>query len=214
MSERQRFPLCWPEGWKRTAPSERKNAKFYKSQRTEFGSRPSGNIDIAAAVRRLSDEFRRLGVDLDDALVSSNVKPTLAGIPSGNVAIPADPGVAVYWQRSGKSECMAIDIYDRVADNIAAVAATLESLRTIERHGGGAILERAFRGFMALPEQAGGKRWQDVLGFANGDVVTEAKIKQHFRDRAPGAHPDTGGNRDLIEELIWARDAALREVRQ
>ena len=40
---------------------------------------------------------------------------------------------------------MAIDAYTRTADNLAAVAATLEAMRAIERHGGAQILERAAR---------------------------------------------------------------------
>jgi len=46
---------------------------------------------------------------------------------------------------------MAIDIYDTVAGNLAAVAATLDAMRAIERHGGAQILKRAFQGFKALP---------------------------------------------------------------
>ncbi|KVD37855.1 hypothetical protein WJ41_22830 [Burkholderia ubonensis] len=60
-------------------------------------------------------------------------------------------GVAVYWEtRAGARRVMAIDQYTRVADNLAAVAATLDAMRAIERHGGARILERAFTGFAAL----------------------------------------------------------------
>jgi hypothetical protein len=61
---------------------------------------------------------------------------------------------------------MAIDQYDRVEHNLAAIAATLDAMRAIKRHGGAEILDRAFTGFTALPApMAGGKPWRQVLGF-------------------------------------------------
>jgi hypothetical protein len=72
--------------------------------------------------------------------------------------------VAVYWIKTGRKQmkCMAIDRYGRVADNMAAIAATIEAMRAIERHGSAEILERAFLGFQALPEP---EQWWQVLEF-------------------------------------------------
>jgi hypothetical protein len=87
------------------------------------------------------------------------------GLPLSKQREPEDPGVAVYWKTDGKSLVIAADCYTKIADNLAAVAATLDAMRAIERHGGAAILERAFTGFTALPApMTGQKPWRDVLG--------------------------------------------------
>lgn len=94
----------------------------------------------------------------------------------------------------------------RVRDNLAAIAATLEAMRAIERHGGAQILERAFTGFAALT--APGKNWWDVL--ETRPDATRAIIEANFRRLAHDRHPDRGGDHDKMSELNEARDAALR----
>src|SRR3954467_15855639 len=96
--------------------------------------------------------------------------------------------------------CMAIDRYTRVADNLAAIAATLEAMRAIERHGGGAILERAFLGFAALPEKASSPWWRDVLGISATAPATWPLVEELFRALAKVHHPDVGGSREKFEE--------------
>lgn len=65
-------------------------------------------------------ELERLGINVaDDLIVSTNLKFNLSGL-------------------------IAIDADYRVRDNLAAIAATLEAMRAIERHGGARILERSF----------------------------------------------------------------------
>lgn len=102
---------------------------------------------------------------------------------------------------------MAIDRYTRVADNLAAIAATLSAMRAIERHGGAQILERAFTGFTALPAP---KSWRDILQV--GTKPTRAIIEANYRRLAKDRHPDNGGSNDAMAELNAARDAALKEV--
>jgi hypothetical protein len=109
---------------------------------------------------------------------------------------------------------MAIDIYDRVADNLAAVAATLDAMRAIERHGGAAILERAFTGFTALPAPivAGMKRpWRDVLQLGPKPPLHD--VHGAYRRLASAHHPDREGGSDAkMAELNAARDEALKEI--
>src|SRR3984893_16238997 len=130
-----------------------------------------------------------MGMNSDDILISTNVKLRLDGLPRSDQE-PSDPGAAVYWQKKGQSmRCMAIDRYDRVADNLAAIAATLEAMRAIERHGGAAILDRAFTGFKALaaPEQP-----FQVLGV--GANASKEEIERAYRLLATKHHPDRGGD--------------------
>ena len=77
-------------------------------------------------------ELARLGIGEQDTVISTNVPTRLDGLPRSGAREPFDPGVAVYWQeRSGARRVMAIDRYTTVADNLAAVAATLEAMRAI-----------------------------------------------------------------------------------
>lgn len=213
-----RYPLCWPANWKRTA--NRTRAQFGKtSTRWDAASGHTVHagkqqLSIAIALERLADELRRSGVNEDHVLVSTNVPTRIDGLPRSDRAEPKDPGVAVYWKRKGKDQCMAIDRYDRVADNIQAVAATLEALRAIERHGGGHILDRAFQGFAQLPAAIITQRpWKEVLQFSAGCDYSREVIEDRYRQLAQTKHPDkASGSHEEMSELNAARDAALAEV--
>jgi hypothetical protein len=102
---------------------------------------------------------------------------------------------------------MAVDQYTQVADNLAAIAATLEAMRAIERHGGAMILERAFLGFTALPSP---NDWRHVLGFEHTPTLPEARDR--YRKLAATQHPDLGGSDARMAELNGAWDSAQREL--
>ncbi len=215
MSEKQRYPLSWPEGWKRT--TSRVDANFGKVK-TSFDS-GSGKFRYAGKSRlsiedsfdRLDSELEALGADVHTVIVSTNVKTNLRGIPMGNQRDPSDSGAAVYWSRKGKNECMAIDRYFRVADNLAAIAATLNAMRAIERHGGAQIMERTFAGFAQLPESTR-KNWREVLQLHAQTVITREMITNAYRLLAMKRHSDKGGSDESMIELNLARDAAFREI--
>lgn len=209
-----RYPLCWPPSWRRA--KSRVRAQFKRTEKAE-GSYPRHfQLTVPQGFERIQAELDRMGVNAEDVIVSTNVVLNLSGAPHGGRAEPSDPGVAVYWTLKGKKQCMAIDRYDRVADNLAAVAATLEALRAIERHGGGAILERAFMGFAQLPAAIITQRpWRDVFGFGPNDQANARDVETRFRVLAHKLHPDkNGGSHDSMTELNAARAAALAEVSQ
>lgn len=186
------FPLTWPTGWKRTPPAARRPGRFSKGRRQRYDGRHEAarELTIAEAVDRVRAELQRMGIDDDDLVISSNLELRLDGLPRSNQREPADPGVAVYWvdrfDRSQPPKCMAIDQYDRVADNLAAVAATLDAMRAIERHGGAAILDRAFAGFAALPGPAA-VDWRAVLDPADPEGSYRRLRAKHHPDRAGDA---------------------------
>lgn len=201
MSAPTRYPLAWAEGWKRMKSYQRKTATF---------SRHGKALTVFDGVQRVLDELERLGVHQDDVIVSTNLQTRLDGLPRSNQARPADPGVCVYWRKSPKEpmRCMAVDRYDEVQDNLAAVAATLEAMRSIERHGGAAILDRAFTGFAALPAPAAGRRdWWVVLGVP--ETAGPVEIRAAHRGLAQAHHPDRGGDAARMAEVNAARDAGL-----
>lgn len=215
------YPLQWPVGWKRTDPSQRDFGRFGKMRQSTGGSWKSREeLTIAQAARRLQQELERMAVSPDTIILSTDLRLNLDGTVRSAQAQPRDPGAAVYWTDSfsGKQRCMAIDIYTKVEQNIAALAATIEAMRAIERHGGAAILDRAFTGFTALPAPivAGMKRpWREVLEFFDSprDLNSE-DVQARYRRLAAQHHPDRGGSDAKMAELNAARDEALKEVRQ
>lgn len=217
MSERKAYPLSWPEGWKRT--TSRTTAQFGKV--TTALSMQAGRevytgksrLSVQDAVRRILAELSRMGVPDWNVIISTNVPLRLDGFPRSDKGEPRDPGAAVYWkQKDGQAmRCMAIDRYTRVADNLAAIAATLEAMRAIERHGGATILDRAFLGFAALPEKAS-QPWREVFGIPTTAAATWPMVEERFRTLAQVHHPDKGGKRDEFERIVQARDAARLEL--
>jgi hypothetical protein len=202
VSERKSYPLSWPEGWKRTTSRK-------------FGQFRTGNrwISVNDATRRVLNEFRHMQISADDIIVSTNVPLRLDGMPRSDQE-PADPGVAIYWQtKKHGMRCIATDRYQHVADNLAAIAATLEAMRAIERHGGAQIIERAFLGFAALPETAT-QPWREVLGIAPEITPTPDLVQSRYRALVKLHHPDITGDKESedFQRIVQARDAALMEM--
>ena len=204
------YPLDWPIGWKRT--QARTRAKFVGKAGSytpaSAGQAPSWQpkqaLTIAQATDRVRAELQRMHVPHWDVVISTNLQLRNDGLPRSGQSNPADPGAAVYW-KSGKSwRCMAIDRYDRVQDNLAAIAATLDAMRAIERHGGAAILDRAFTGFTALPAP---EQPFQVLGV--GANASRDEIEDAYRKLAAKHHPDRGGDSDQMARINAARDAML-----
>jgi hypothetical protein len=199
------YPLQWPEGWPRSRG--RKHGQFGKTTQAPGQSwKSKTGLTMADAMKRVNYELERLGVNVtDDSIVSTNLRLNLSGLPRQEQGEPSDPGVAVYFQKkNGPMRVIAIDAYYRVRDNVAAIAATLEAMRAIERHGGAQILERAFTGFTALPAP---KKWWDTLECrqdASRDI-----IEANFRRLAHDRHPDKGGSHAAMAELNEARAAGL-----
>lgn len=211
------YPLQWPAGWPRVRDGFRKQARFAVGG-GHYATRqgPARDLTVADGLTRVLTELDRFDVPRDDIVVSTNVRTRLDGYPRSNEPEPPDPGAAVYWQEhpigSGARRVMAIDIYDRVADNLAAIAATLNAMRAIERHGGALILERAFTGFVALPAPGAAKHWREVLGVSDPTANVET-AKRAYRLLAADAHPDRGGSHEAMSELNAALAQAERELR-
>lgn len=203
------YPLAWPAGWPRA--TDRKRAKFSKKSGNnwEAGYRPNKPLTIGEGTERIIAELGALGVRNGTYVISSNLLLRNDGLPRSGQGEPRDPGVAVYWTvRKDPQKVMAIDIYDRVADNLAAVAATLSAMRAIERHGGAQIMERTFQGFTALP--APPSSWE-ILGLGRGasaDAI-QAAWKGAIR-KVRESHP--GGDHPRESEINAARDACLKEI--
>ena len=211
-----RYPLSWPEGWPRIAPAQRQHAKFGRRVSTSGSNwKRLEDLSITQATGRVLAELDRMGIDAQDTIISTNIPVRMDGLPRSGARAPDDPGVAVYWEtRKGYRRVIAIDQYLRVADNLAAIAATLEALRAVERHGGARILDRAFTGFTALPApgQTVKRTWREVFGVQACAVINTDTVKVIYRRLAAEHHPDRGGSHALMAELNQAYEEARQEV--
>jgi hypothetical protein len=215
----QAYPLQWPAGWKRTQTHQRERAQFNKKVKQYRTNPQTGQTERAwdrkqelsmyDATKRVLEELERMGMSRDEIVISTNVELRLDGLPKSNRRAPDDPGVAVYWRKGKETRCMAVDRYDRVEDNLAAIAATLDALRAIERHGGATILDRAFQGFAALPAP---EAWWQVLGLTGPDATHE-EIEEAHRRLIMKHHPDrAGGDGELASRINRARDQGFEAM--
>ena len=213
----QAYPLTWPDGWRRTPAHQRKAALFGKGETRPvsdtYSHRYKAQLTVADGLTRVLDKLDRMGVHRSEVIISTNVVTRLDGLPRSGQRMPDDPGAAVYWRDTKVAgwprRCMAIDRYTKVQDNRAAIAATLEAMRAIERHGGAEILDRAFTGFIALaaPEQP----WQ-VLGVPM--TAKREEIEDAYRRLAMKHHPDRGGDAGQMARINTARDAMIERCTQ
>jgi DnaJ-domain-containing protein 1 len=186
----QAFPLQWPNG--RPRVTKPKRASFKRS--------------FTQARSELADELERLGAR--HVVLSTNKELRLDGWPRADQAEPADPGVAVYFEWRGRAMTFACDRWDRVKDNINAIANTIAALRGIERWGSGEMLEQAFAGFTALPAPDHVKMWWDVLGVDR--AASLADITGAYKRLVKERHPDRpGGSTAAFQELQAAYKQAM-----
>lgn len=211
MSQDSRFPLVWPPGWRRTPDVHRKSAHFGKRvMRYSDQGQPQYSVKerltISQATGRVLRELGALGTKAP--IISTNLRLRNDGLPMSGQREPVDPGAAVYWtDKKKRQKVMASDQYTKTADNLAAIAATLEAMRAIERHGGAMILDRAFTGFEALPAP---NVWWLVLQVK--ETATLAEVKAAYQHLAKLRHPDAGGSDAAMADLHWAYDQAKKEL--
>jgi len=217
------FPLFWPKQQKRTRPQDRRvDAPFTVGERYEKGVEIIGQavqqqwrrrtkaVSITIAIDRLEDQLRRL--DAGHPILSSNLMLRLNGQPRAGQGEPEDPGVACYFTLKGKRTVLACDKWTRVADNIAAVAAHIRAIRSVENYGCGEV-EQAFEGYRAIEDYTGGIPWRRVLGYRDDERPHLIEVEKRFRLRARDVHPDmTGEGHVQMAQLNVAMTEARKEL--
>lgn len=200
MKSEKAFPLCWPPGWPRTESANRKKAGFFRKGQTF--NRP---LSLDETTKDVLLELRRLKAE--QVVISTNVELRNDGLPRGDRPRPQDVGAAVYFTLKGKPQVLAGDKWNRVEDNLSAIARHIEALRAQERWGIGTI-ERAFTGYLALPPAGSspGTSWWNLLGLEGPGTIEQAR--DAYRGKAMAAHPDNGGSNDLMVALNAAWDQA------
>lgn len=191
------FPLAWPIG--------RPRAKF--RQPAAFSHR--GEIlQVPQGVRRVLDELGRFGAT--SIIISTNIKPTLSGFPARETPTNNDPGVATYFRLKNLPHAMCCDKWNRVADNLAAIAKHVEAIRGQLRWGC-AEAAQAFAGFRELPAVGHKRPWWEVLGFKDRPATIEV-VERKRDELARLHHPDRGGNVHQMAEVNAAYDEGRREL--
>jgi hypothetical protein len=195
------FPLDWPVGYPKT--------------------HSRGRAPYKATAGRARDQVMReltlMGVSDWNVIISTNCP--ISSRTSAFLVMkgePADLGVAVYFRRKdgGPQAVLACDKWDKVADNLRAIAMTIEAMRGMDRWGVSEMLDRVFQGFTALPapaEQPKKREWFEVLGVDPRDSLD--LIESMYRLRAKEVHTDLGGDHSSMVELN-AAIAYARKVKR
>lgn len=179
-------PLDWPPDWPRTIPGDRRHSLS--------GGDNMGYYDVCD---RLHRNLELLGAS--EILLSRN--RAMRGRPS------PDPGVAVYFKLKKMDLTMAQDAYRLQNDNIRSLALAIEGMRQMDRHGGGAMTEKAFTGFQQLEGPQYARPWYDILGVPETAPVDA--IRAGYRKAAAVCHPDKGGDQEGMMAVNKAYDEAL-----
>jgi hypothetical protein len=192
IAEATRYPLSWPTGWPRSTRRYRAAFKHH-----------GGPVSVAVAIGRLQSEIDRL--DAKSPILSTNLQPRLDGLPYSNQPEPGDRGVACYFQLKNQPRVLACDRWDRVADNIVAIAQHIDALRRIDRYGVGS-LEQAFAGYKALAANA--SPWWEVLEFKERPNAWNP-VEARWRELAVKYHPDKDPSfAERAAKINAAREAA------
>lgn len=214
------YPLHWPLDKARTPEHARTRAKFGKQSKKE-GHGGSWNstrpITLSEAIKRVLAELDRytpVGIDYrvppDSIVISSNVPLKKDGLPYSGGKQPKDPGVAVFFKLDNRDYCLPCDKWDRVEDNVAAVAAHINAMRGIERWGVGERHD-AYAGYKALPESTmSEKQIWDTLGLPAKPASVDT-VKDAYRKQVQIHHPDKpSGSADAFHKLQRAYQFALK----
>lgn len=181
------YPCLWPDGQRRTT------------------SRTSSRFKTTHAVA-----LKNIRVELE-GLAKDSRKPIRFMVITTNAtfqnAAPADPSVAVWFYWCEEWNCIAVDTYRTLRENLQAIAKVLEAKRVIMRHAGVEFLRASFQraDLVALPPPSGS--WCVTLGFVPGDIVTRAEIDARWRKLSKEANGDPA----LQQRLNVARDKGRAE---
>jgi hypothetical protein len=157
------YPLQWPDHQRRSA--RREQSRF--------------RTTLAAALANVENSLRLFAQDSGRQATAVSITSNVAGLSN---AQPADTGVAVWFLWDGEQRCIAVDRYQKVAENLQAIHHVIEARRTELRHAGIEMVRTTFRGLTALPPPPAAtaipkESWWQVLGLranASPEVIQTA----------------------------------------
>jgi hypothetical protein len=191
----EKYPLCWPVGY----PREQ------RPSRSRFGNNPFGKTrDEIFKQLRLMLSWK----DRENVILSTNIPLKNDGYPYANYKQLSDKGVAVYFRYQNTDTVICCDKWDKIEDNLWAVAKTIESMRAIDRWGVSDFMKRSFTGFNALPPKQPDKpkrEWWQVMTYSQkpGNASWDwAGVEAQYKSLAKQRHPDVvGGSVEQFQEL-------------
>lgn len=202
------FPLCWPQNRKRTERYKRENARF---DMTFARARDEIIRQIELMCGKYGHARRETGL-----IISTNIALRRDGMPLASQRQPEDTGVAVYFNYRKRPMCFACDRWQRIEDNMQAVAKTIDALRGIARWGTGDMMEAAFTGFAALPApgQASALGWREVFGFESAYRPHADDIEDAYKRLRSIHHPDKNPNDPSAAVRFHAVTTAYAQAKQ
>lgn len=180
------YPLYWPENWPR---SRKKEWSRFKST---FG----------AACKNLISEIEKLGGR--NIILSTNIPLRNDGLPYASAKEPDDSGIAIYFKYKKQNMVFACDTYIKTWENIVAVKKTIEALRGIKRWRASDMLERAFKGFVALEDKS--TDWQSILEL--GEEITLKHAEFNYKNLRSKYHPDKVDDSEMFMKIQTAIEQA------
>lgn len=219
---RQPYPLQWPPNTPRTNPANRRRSSFHtRIQRPGLPAEHRAP-SVYEAAKELLTELGRLKAS---SVVITSLLPTRHdGLPYSD-GRGEDPGIAVWCVYNGRERVFACDEWQTHAENLRAIAKSIEALRGLARWGMADVAERAFAGFAALPPGASEEAppapikrpWREVFSIASthAELISEdllAVVKARHRKLIAEAHPDAGGDVGRAAELNASLDEAIAEL--
>lgn len=181
------YPLQWPPSWPRSKYKE--YSRF-------------GELTINIGKNEIIHELGLMNAS--KIIISTNLKLKNDGLPYSNQKPPKDIGVAVYFKLKGKSQCIPCDRWQRIEENMRAIAKTINALRGIGRWGAENMVEAAFTGFKSLQE--GNGQWWKVLEVSMN--ATYEQVEEAYKKKAFQYHTDRGGDHNKMVEINLAMDTA------
>lgn len=186
----QAYPLQWPPTWPRT-----KNPEYSRF----------GDLSIERGKNEIIYQLDLMKAK--DIIISTNLKLRKDGFPYSSQRQPEDCGVAVYFKLKGRPQCMPCDQWNRIQDNMRAIAKTVDALRGIGRWGAERMVDAAFTGFKALPSGTGDNRpWYEILEVNENASLEE--VEESFKRLAFKNHPDRGGSQSQMVSINAAWESA------
>lgn len=124
-------------------------------------------------------------------VISSNARTNRYGEIVSRQSRIEDTGVAAYFDLNGQQVCIPCDRWIRLEDNVNAIALAISALRGLERWGAKQTVDRAFRGFAALPA-GDAPAWWEMLGVSR--TASRQEVEAAYRQQVRRHHPNVGSH--------------------
>lgn len=193
---KEAYPLCWPDGYKRTQYKIKSQFKQTMEKAQNFLRQEVSRLRATELIISTNIPVRN-----DGGLYADYMKRKIE-----------DPGAAIYFKYKNKDVSLCCDRYETVWENIYALGKGIEALRGLERWGVSEFLDRVFTGFTALPPPVVTRYWWTVLGCSRTD--DEEQIKFKYRLLVKQHHPDAGGNTQRFQEIQQAYSEAMTQLKE